>query len=184
MLNQDEELRFCKARRAAIALDFQNLNPEQRKAAMAPPGGGGQRQDHRAHPPHRQPDEIRPGLRLRRGAGLGHPRRPGLPGGVCPQPRSLPKGGAGAALPGGSGGALVHHRHHLHQQGRRGAEGTAGADAGPGGGRHLGLHLPLRLRAHPAAGHRPAGLHQLLHYLRHRRLRAGDQGHPEGLQPG
>ena len=35
MLNRDEELRFCKARRAAIALDFQNLNPEQRKAAMA-----------------------------------------------------------------------------------------------------------------------------------------------------
>ena len=32
MLNRDEELRFCKARRAAIALDFQNLNPEQRKA--------------------------------------------------------------------------------------------------------------------------------------------------------
>ena len=38
MLNQDEELRFCKARRAAIALDFQNLNPEQRKAAMATEG--------------------------------------------------------------------------------------------------------------------------------------------------
>ena len=38
MLNRDEELRFCKARRAAIALDFQNLNPEQRKAAMATEG--------------------------------------------------------------------------------------------------------------------------------------------------
>lgn len=38
MLNQEEELRFCKARRAAIALDFQNLNPEQRKAAMATEG--------------------------------------------------------------------------------------------------------------------------------------------------
>ena len=30
MLNREEELRFCKARRAAIALDYQNLNPEQR----------------------------------------------------------------------------------------------------------------------------------------------------------
>ena len=38
MLNRDEELRFCKARRAAIALDFQNLNPEQQKAAMATEG--------------------------------------------------------------------------------------------------------------------------------------------------
>ena len=38
MLNQDEELRFCKARRAAIALDFQNLNPEQQKAALATEG--------------------------------------------------------------------------------------------------------------------------------------------------
>ena len=33
MLNREEELRFCKARRAAIALDYQNLNPEQRRAA-------------------------------------------------------------------------------------------------------------------------------------------------------
>jgi DNA helicase-2/ATP-dependent DNA helicase PcrA len=29
---------------------------------------------------------------------------------------------------------------------------------GPRRRRHLGLHLPLRLRAHPAPGHRPAGL--------------------------
>ena len=34
MLNQDEALRFCKARRAAIELDFQNLNPEQRRAVQ------------------------------------------------------------------------------------------------------------------------------------------------------
>ena len=37
--------------------------------------------------------------------------------------------------------------------------------AGAGGQRHLGLHLPLRLCAHPAAGHRPAGVRQGLHHL-------------------
>lgn len=71
MLNREEELRFCKARRAAIALDYQNLNPEQRRAALATDGpllllaGGGQRQDHRAHSPHRQPDEVWPRVGLR-----------------------------------------------------------------------------------------------------------------------
>ena len=38
MLNRDEELRFCRARRAAIALDYQNLNPEQQKAVLATEG--------------------------------------------------------------------------------------------------------------------------------------------------
>ena len=30
MLNQEQELRFCRARRAVIELDFPTLNPEQR----------------------------------------------------------------------------------------------------------------------------------------------------------
>ena len=38
MLNTQEELRFCKARRAAIELEFGRLNPEQRKAALATEG--------------------------------------------------------------------------------------------------------------------------------------------------
>ena len=38
MLNREEELRFCKARRAAIELDFQNLNTEQRQAVLATEG--------------------------------------------------------------------------------------------------------------------------------------------------
>ena len=38
MLNTQEELRFCKARRSAIGLEFGNLNPEQRKAALATEG--------------------------------------------------------------------------------------------------------------------------------------------------
>ena len=38
MLNREEELRFCRARRGAIALDFQALNPEQRQAALATEG--------------------------------------------------------------------------------------------------------------------------------------------------
>ncbi len=38
MLEQEQELRFCRARRAAIALDLQALNPEQRKAALCTEG--------------------------------------------------------------------------------------------------------------------------------------------------
>ncbi len=38
MLDQTMELRFCKARRAAISLDFQALNPEQRSAVLATEG--------------------------------------------------------------------------------------------------------------------------------------------------
>ena len=38
MLNHQEELRFCKARRAAIELDFHNLNREQRQAVLATEG--------------------------------------------------------------------------------------------------------------------------------------------------
>ena len=34
MLNHQQELRFCKARRAAIARDFARLNPEQSKAVL------------------------------------------------------------------------------------------------------------------------------------------------------
>ena len=38
MLNQEQELRFCKARRASIARDFGTLNPEQQKAVLATEG--------------------------------------------------------------------------------------------------------------------------------------------------
>ena len=38
MLNHDEELRFCKARRGAIERDYLRLNPEQRKAVLATEG--------------------------------------------------------------------------------------------------------------------------------------------------
>jgi len=38
MLDEATQLRFCRARRAAIALDFQNLNPEQQKAVLATEG--------------------------------------------------------------------------------------------------------------------------------------------------
>ncbi len=38
MLTREEELRFCRARRAAIELDLPNLNPEQRKAVLATEG--------------------------------------------------------------------------------------------------------------------------------------------------
>ena len=38
MLERELELRFCKARRAAIAMDFSNLNPEQCRAALSTEG--------------------------------------------------------------------------------------------------------------------------------------------------
>ena len=38
MLNQQQELQFCKARREAIARDFARLNPEQQKAVLATEG--------------------------------------------------------------------------------------------------------------------------------------------------
>ena len=38
MLNHEEELRFCKVRRSAIARDFQRLNPEQQRAVLATEG--------------------------------------------------------------------------------------------------------------------------------------------------
>ena len=38
MLNHDQEIRFAKARRRAIEREFSNLNPEQRKAALATEG--------------------------------------------------------------------------------------------------------------------------------------------------
>ena len=38
MLTQAQELDFCRARREAIALNYQNLNPEQRKAVLATEG--------------------------------------------------------------------------------------------------------------------------------------------------
>lgn len=77
MLDQEQELRFAKARRGAIAREFAHLNPEQQRAVLATEGPllllarGWQWKDHRAHPPHRQPDEIRPGLRQPGGAGAG-----------------------------------------------------------------------------------------------------------------
>ena len=38
MLNHEKQLRFCKARRGAIAREFPRLNPEQCKAALATEG--------------------------------------------------------------------------------------------------------------------------------------------------
>ena len=38
MLNQSEQERFCKARRAVIEKEFGKLNPEQRKAVLATEG--------------------------------------------------------------------------------------------------------------------------------------------------
>ncbi len=38
MLTQENALRFCKARRAAIELDYMKLNPEQRRAVLATEG--------------------------------------------------------------------------------------------------------------------------------------------------
>ena len=38
MLDQEQELRFSKARRGAIAREFAHLNPEQQRAVLATEG--------------------------------------------------------------------------------------------------------------------------------------------------
>ena len=38
MLDHEQELRFCKARRTAIAREFARLNPEQQRAVLATEG--------------------------------------------------------------------------------------------------------------------------------------------------
>ena len=38
MLDNNLQLRFCKARRAVIAGEFQNLNPQQRQAVLSTEG--------------------------------------------------------------------------------------------------------------------------------------------------
>ena len=193
MLNHQEELRFCKARRGTIAREFSQLNPEQQKAVLATEGpllllagaGSGKTtvlinrianlmkygrgSDSEEVPEWVTSDDL--AFLEDYAAGEDRP----CPGG---------QGAAGAAVPPGARRPLDHSGHHLHQQGRRGAEGPPGQNAGAGGGGRVGLHLPLRLRAHPAPGHRPAGLRLLLHHLRHRRLHPGHQGLPEGPEPG
>ncbi|MFG6353377.1 MAG: UvrD-helicase domain-containing protein, partial [Oscillospiraceae bacterium] len=38
MLTSEQELEFCRLRREVIALDYPNLNPEQRRAVLATAG--------------------------------------------------------------------------------------------------------------------------------------------------
>ncbi len=61
---------------------------------------------------------------------------------------------------------LRHPRHHLHQQGRRRDAPAGRGPGGPGGPQDVGEHVPLRVRAHPAARRRPARLPLQLQHLR------------------
>ena len=68
-------------------------------------------------------------------------------------------------------------RHHLHQQGGRRDARAFGAARGHALAGHVGVHLPLHVRAHAAGRRRAAGLHAELHHLRHGRFEAAVQGH-------
>ncbi len=132
-------------------------------------GGRGQRQDHRAGQPHREPHPVRLRPRLGRAAPRPHRRggrRPRRGGGATRPPVRRGRGAAAGA----AGAALEYPRHHLYQQGRGRIKGPAGPDAGRDGGRGCQrLHLPLGLRAHSAPQCRPARLPPELYHLRHRR---------------
>ena len=67
--------------------------------------------------------------------------------------------------------------HHVHQQGRRRDARTPDRADRAGGPAHVGVHLPLRLRAHPAARRRADRAEIRILHLRHRRLRAPGQAH-------
>ena len=67
--------------------------------------------------------------------------------------------------------------HHVHQQGRRRDARTPDRTDRAGGPAHVGVHLPLRLRAHPAARRRADRAEIRILHLRHRRLRAPGQAH-------
>ena len=72
---------------------------------------------------------------------------------------------------------------HVHQQGGRGdarARRGAGRPAGPD---HVGLHLPLGVRADPAQGDRPLRLQVVVLDLRLRRLQAADDPGVQGARP-
>ena len=63
---------------------------------------------------------------------------------------------------------------HLHQQGRRGDARAGRGPRRPPGPDHVGLDVPLRLRAHPAQGDRALRLQVGVLDLRRRRLQAAD----------
>ena len=72
---------------------------------------------------------------------------------------------------------------HLHQQGRRrDARARRGAGRSPGPD-HVGLDLPLGLRADPAQGDRPFRLQVVVLDLRRRRLQAADDAGLQGARP-
>ena len=136
-----------------------------------------QREDHRAHQPRGQPAQVRTRVRLRRGARKRHRGGFGRVGG-----RPFARGGAPCRIR--ARGAVAHHRHHLYEQGGRRAQEPPGQYARPGSGRHLGAHLPQRLRAHPAPRRGQARLPAQLHHLRHVRPALGDEGRAARARPG
>ena len=152
MLNQEEQLRFCKARRAAIQRDFGNLNGEQCRAALATEGPllllAGAGSGKTTVLIHRIANLMKYG----RGADCDE-----VPQWVTPEDLAFLEAYAANPDP-----ARKEEQERLCRLDPAApwsilaitfTNKAAGADAGTGCRRHLGLHLPLCLCAHPAAGY-------------------------------
>ncbi len=132
-----------------VALRRACSRPTRGAARRAEPGAG------RGGPAHRRPG---PGHRRRR---LGQD-----PGAHPPhRPPHRPRGRLAVRDPG----------HHLHQQGRRRDEGARRRAGGAGGPQDVGVHVPLGVRAHPAARGVAPRLPVELHHLRPGRRAAAHQ---------
>ena len=74
-------------------------------------------------------------------------------------------------------------RDHVHQQGRRRDEGAGRGPRRQAGPDHVGLDVPLRVRADPAQGDRQVRLQVELLDLRRRRPEAADDAGLQGPRP-
>ena len=161
MLNQTQQAQFCKMRRQVIARNYQNLNQQQRLGALTTEGpllllaGAGSGKTtvliHRIanliryRPGQRLSEEV-PDWVTRGGRGVSGAATWSDPEQDMARGRSML-----CAVDPAAPWAIIAITFTNKAAGE--LKERLERDAGAGGQRRVGLHLPLRLRAHPAAGH-------------------------------